>query len=62
MEICTWPARALAQKEALFEELGYRDEASQATLVIESGRTLPDELVAKVAGDCGLPDRFPAWD
>lgn len=49
------PARALAQKEALFEELGYRDEASQATLVIESGRTLPDELVAKVAGDCGLP-------
>ena len=48
------PARALARKEALFEELGYADAADRATLVIESGRTLPDELVAKVAGDCGL--------
>ena len=49
------PARALAQKEALFEELGYRDAAPSAALVIESSRTLPDQLVAKVAGDCGLP-------
>jgi methenyltetrahydromethanopterin cyclohydrolase len=49
------PARAVAQKEALFEELGYRDAASRTTLVIESGNAPPPEIVAKVANDCGLP-------
>ena len=49
------PARALAQKEALFEELGYRDAASRATLVLESDRPPPPEIVAKIAEDCGLP-------
>ena len=49
------PVRALARKEPLFEVLGYRDEASRATLVIESGRAPPAEVIAKVAGDCGLP-------
>jgi len=49
------PARALAQKEALFEELGYRDQAQATTLVIESGRAPPPEVIAKVAADCGLP-------
>ncbi len=49
------PARALAQKEPLFEEIGYRDAADATTLVIESGRPPPPELVAKVAADCDLP-------
>jgi methenyltetrahydromethanopterin cyclohydrolase len=49
------PARALAQKEPLFEELGYRDEATRATLVMESGRPPPADVVARVARDCGLP-------
>ena len=35
------PARALAQKEAVFKDIGYRDEADVATLVIESGRPPP---------------------
>jgi methenyltetrahydromethanopterin cyclohydrolase len=48
------PARALAQKEAVFKDIGYRDEADQATLVIESGRPPPPEIVEKVAGDCGV--------
>jgi methenyltetrahydromethanopterin cyclohydrolase len=48
------PARALAKKEDLFEELGYGDSASRATLVIESGRAPPPEVIAKVASDCGL--------
>jgi methenyltetrahydromethanopterin cyclohydrolase len=48
------PVRALAQKEALFEELGYRDRSARATLVIESGQAPPPEVIAKVAGDCGL--------
>jgi methenyltetrahydromethanopterin cyclohydrolase len=49
------PARALACKEPLFEELGYRDQAAATTLVIESAAAPPPEVIAKVAGDCGLP-------
>ena len=49
------PARAMAQKEALFSELGYRDQATRTTLVIESGRAPPPEIIAKVAEACGLP-------
>ena len=39
------PARALAQKEAVLKDIGYRDEADVATLVIESGRPPPPEIV-----------------
>jgi methenyltetrahydromethanopterin cyclohydrolase len=48
------PARARARKEPLFDELAYRDEASTATLVMESSRPPPTPVVAKVARDCGL--------
>jgi methenyltetrahydromethanopterin cyclohydrolase len=48
------PARALAQKEAVFKDIGYRDEADASTLVIESGRPPPAEIVEKVARDCGI--------
>ncbi|MGC2783141.1 MAG: methenyltetrahydromethanopterin cyclohydrolase [Roseiarcus sp.] len=48
------PARALAQKEALFKDVGYRDQADVATLVIESGRPPPPEIVEKVTSDCGV--------
>ena len=48
------PARALAQKEAVFKDIGYRDEADVAALVIESSRPPPPEVVEKVARDCGL--------
>ena len=49
------PARALARKEALFDELPYVDDASEGVLVIESDRPPPPAVVAKVAADCGLP-------
>src|SRR5271154_3356022 len=53
------PARALARKEALFDELSYADQANEAVLVIESARAPPPEVVAKVAADCGLaPSRL----
>jgi methenyltetrahydromethanopterin cyclohydrolase len=53
------PARALARKEPLFQELTYRDQASSATLVIESNRAPPAPVIAKVAHDCGLaPSRL----
>ncbi len=46
------PARALAQKEALFEELGYRDEADATCLVLEVDREPPAEIIEKVVHDC----------
>src|SRR6202011_1615693 len=49
------PGRALARKEPLFSELAYRDHATRATLVLESGRAPPREIAEKVAHDCGIP-------
>ena len=43
------PARALAQKETVLKDIGYRDEADVATLVIESGRPPPAEVVENVS-------------
>jgi methenyltetrahydromethanopterin cyclohydrolase len=48
------PARALARKEKLFEELGYHDEAKRAVLVLESGKPPPAPLVQEVAEACGV--------
>ena len=51
------PGRALARKEPLFEELGYADTHSAATLVLEVDRFPPLELADKIARDCGVtPD------
>lgn len=48
------PGRALAVKEPLFKELGYRDRAGQTSLVLETDRKPPDALVDKVSRDCGI--------
>lgn len=48
------PARALARREPLFETLAYADKADSATLVLESERPPPPEIVAKVARDCAV--------
>lgn len=48
------PARALAVKEPLFAELGYRDRASRGTLVLEVDRVPPPVVLDKVLRDCGL--------
>jgi methenyltetrahydromethanopterin cyclohydrolase len=48
------PARALARKEPLFADLGYKDQAKDATLVLEGAHPPPPEIVQKVAQDCGL--------
>ena len=48
------PARALACKEPLFEELRYRDTATRGCLVVESDRLPPAALAARIARDCGL--------
>ncbi len=46
------PARALARREPLFEILPYADRADNATLVIESDRPPPAQIVTKIAQDC----------
>lgn len=55
------PARALAGRETLFEQLGYGEtpavlEASRgsACLVLETDRVPPEIVVRKVLDDCGL--------
>ena len=48
------PARALAGKETLFGELGYRDQCDSGVLVLEVDRAPPPVVVAKVLRDCGL--------
>ncbi len=49
------PARALARREPLFDELTHREKANRAVLVIE-GELPPDDAVAsEVAQACGVP-------
>ena len=48
------PGRALAGREELYGELGYKDSADAACLVLESDKAPPAEVVAKVARDTGL--------
>ncbi len=49
------PARAMGSSEKLFEELGYRDQADSACLVIEANNPPPAKLVEHVAKACNLP-------
>lgn len=48
------PGRALAVKEELFGELGYRDRASVTCLVLETDTFPPLPLTDKIARDCGI--------
>jgi methenyltetrahydromethanopterin cyclohydrolase len=53
------PGRARAAKEALFEELGYPDDAENACFVLETDRVPPAGLIEKVAAECRLaPERL----
>jgi methenyltetrahydromethanopterin cyclohydrolase len=53
------PGRALAVKEELFAELGYRDTADSACLVLEVDKRPPAALIDKVVHDCGIaPDKL----
>ncbi|MBU1849064.1 MAG: methenyltetrahydromethanopterin cyclohydrolase [Gammaproteobacteria bacterium] len=50
------PGRALSVKEPLFAELGYKDDAKHAVLVLEVDRQPPAEILAKIRRDCAVPD------
>ncbi|WP_028999692.1 methenyltetrahydromethanopterin cyclohydrolase [Azohydromonas australica] len=49
------PARALAGREDLFQEMNYRDRADAGVLVLEVDRLPPNVVVEKVLRDCALP-------
>ncbi|MHB1085136.1 MAG: methenyltetrahydromethanopterin cyclohydrolase [Thiobacillus sp.] len=48
------PGRALAGKEELFGELGYRDSADTACLVLETDKIPPLPLLDKIASQCDV--------
>lgn len=48
------PARAMGSSEELFDELGYRDSADEAYIVIEADKVPPVEISEKVAEKCGI--------
>ncbi len=48
------PARAIAQREELFKELGYKDSAQKTVLVLETDKILPTAIIEKVARDTGV--------
>ncbi len=53
------PARTLAGKEPLFDELGYCDRHDRGALVMEVDRLPPQVVIDKVLNDCGLaPDKL----
>jgi methenyltetrahydromethanopterin cyclohydrolase len=49
------PGRAVARKESLFEQIGYRDAADTVCLVLEVDQRPPAALIEKVAKDCSVP-------
>lgn len=48
------PGRAMAVKEELYKELGYKDKHDSAVLVLEVDKLPPVEVVEKVSRDTGL--------
>ena len=48
------PGRALAGREELFKELGYKDQADSTVIVLEVDKFPPVEVAEKVAENCGI--------
>ena len=48
------PARCLAQREELFKELNYRDNAEYTVLILETSKIPPQEIIEKVARDTNI--------
>jgi methenyltetrahydromethanopterin cyclohydrolase len=49
------PARALARREPLFEELAHQESADRAVLVLETDQPPPPAIVEKVFTACNVP-------
>jgi methenyltetrahydromethanopterin cyclohydrolase len=46
------PARALAQKEEIFRDIHFRDTSRHATIVLETDKPPPAEIIDKLTQDC----------
>ena len=46
------PARALAQREKIFSELKYCDKYSKTSIVLETNKIPPEEIIQKISNDC----------
>jgi len=50
------PARALALKpKEIYEKIGYKDEAKEAVIVLETSEEPPEEVIAKFSEECNVP-------
>jgi len=50
------PARALALKpKSIYRKIGYKDESSEAILVLETSKELPERAVSLIAESCNVP-------
>jgi methenyltetrahydromethanopterin cyclohydrolase len=48
------PMRAVAAKEPLFADLGYREQAGRVVGILESGKLPTEEICRKIADACGV--------
>ena len=48
------PARSIAQREEIFKDIQYKDNAEQTVLVLETDKIPPVEVIAKVARDTNI--------
>ena len=46
------PARALAKREKIFDEIGYSDQYSKTSIVLETNKIPPNEIIEKISKDC----------
>lgn len=51
------PMRAVAGKEKLFDDLGYREQSESVVGILETGKLPTDEALALIADGCDLPAR-----
>ena len=52
--LASGPARAVAQREELFQDIDYQASSTDGTLVLEVSKPPPPELVSKAANDCNI--------
>ena len=50
------PARALARREKIFDEIGYSDQYSKTSIVLETNKIPPNEIIEKISKDCKVDE------
>lgn len=48
------PARAIANREEIFKEIGYLDRSNRTVLILEVDQEPPKEIIQKVSSDCKI--------